>query len=381
MRRALWRQPVDRLPVQTNYTGAMGAKLAAHLDCSLKELPARLDNHLLRVDVAHSPRLSADGKVSFDWWGAGWGTETEGYWHAVAPLAATTDLAAYPWPDPHAPALLVEAEQAKAADAGHHFIAPNFGFALFERAWSLRGFDLLLMDLVDQPAWVEELLDRISDVQVTLAKRFVALGVDGGYFGDDYGAQHGLLFSPRIWRQLIKPRLARMFAVFRDAGLPVMLHSDGDIWPILPDLVDIGLTCLNPVQPEVLEHERLYREFGKHLSFYGGISTQEVLPKVSPIEVRAATLSCMHDLAPDGTGLILGPSHRMQSDISPENVAAMLAAFPGASATTIRNCSGLGSAPAPGAVAGALAGHAWTPSSHPARAPDGSARGGRAPQT
>ena len=77
----------------------MAAILAAHFQCPAKELSARLDNHLLRVDVAHSPRLSSDGKVSFDWWGAGWGTETEGYWHAVAPLAATTDLAAYRWPE------------------------------------------------------------------------------------------------------------------------------------------------------------------------------------------------------------------------------------------------------------------------------------------
>ena len=135
-------------------------------------------------------------------------------------------------------------------------------------------------------------------------------GVDGGYFGDDYGAQRGLLFSPKLWRQMIKPRLARLFAVFREAGLPVILHSDGDIWPILPDLVDIGLTCLNPVQPEVLEHARLYREFGKDLSFYGGISTQEVLPKVSPADVRAATLACVRDLAPDGTGLIVGGGMR-----------------------------------------------------------------------
>ena len=222
---------------------------------------------------------------------------------------------------------MAEAERAVAADGGQHFVVPNFGFALFERAWSLRGFDQLLMDMVDQPEWVEELLERITEIQVALAKRFVALGVDGGYFGDDYGAQRGLLFSPRLWRQLIKPRLARMFAVFRDAGLPVILHSDGDIWPILPDLVEIGLTCLNPVQPEVLEHRRLYREFGRHLSFYGGISTQEVLPKVSRRRC-GRRLTCIRDLAPDGTGLILGPSHRMQSDIPAENVAAMLRAFP-----------------------------------------------------
>jgi uroporphyrinogen decarboxylase len=328
MRRALGRQPVDRLPVQTNYTSVMGAKLAAHFGCSPKELRSRLDNHLLRVDVAHTPRLSEDGRTSYDWWGAGWGTETEGYWHAESPLGASADLAAYSWPDTQAPGLLDEATRVIAANGGQDFVVPNFGFALFERAWSLRGFDQVLMDLVDQPALVEELFDRITEIQVKLARRFVALGVDGGYFGDDYGAQRGLLFSPKLWRQMIKPRLGRMFAVFREAGLPVMLHSDGDIWPILPDLVDIGLTCLNPVQPEVMEHARLHREFGKHLSFYGGISTQEVLPKVSPADVREATRRCIRDLAPDGTGLILGPSHRMQSDIPPENVAAMLEAFP-----------------------------------------------------
>ena len=328
MRRALWRQPVDRLPVQTNYTGTMAANLAAHFHCPVAELSARLGNHLLRVDVDHSPRLSADGRIGFDWWGAGWGTDTEGYWHASAPLSEDSDPAAFSWPDPESPTLLDKAAAAIAADAGRHFVVPNFGFALFERAWSLRGFDQFLMDLVCEAEAAAELLDRITAIQIALAKRFVALGVDGGYFGDDYGAQKSLLFAPSVWRELIKPRLAQMFAVFRDAGLPVILHSDGDIWPILPDLVDIGLTCLNPVQPEVLEHARLYREFGKHLSFYGGISTQAVLPVASPDAVRAATQACIRELAPDASGLILGPSHRMQSDIPVENVEAMLNAFP-----------------------------------------------------
>lgn len=328
VRRALGREPVDRLPTQINYTGAMGARIAAYFACPLKELSGRLDNHLLRVDLAHPARVSPDGTVSYDWWGAGWGTETEGYWHAHAPLAHATRLDDCSWPDPGAPGLLGDAIRAIEADAGRHFVVPNFGFALFERAWSLRGFDALLLDLIDQPAWAEELLERICDIQVGLSRRFVDLGVDGGYFGDDYGAQRGLLFSPRLWRSMIKPRLARMFAVFREAGLPVILHSDGDIWPILPDLVDIGLTCLNPVQPEVLAHERLQREFGSTLSFYGGISTQEVLPSASPARVREATLACARELAPEGTGLMLGPSHRMQSDIPPENVAAMLGAFP-----------------------------------------------------
>ena len=328
MRCALWRQPVDRLPVQTNYTPAMGAKLAAHFGCPAAELSARLDNHLLRLDLTHPRRLSADGAISYDWWGAGWDTHTEGYWLANAPLAASQDLARYAWPDPQAPGLLDDARRLLAGDPDARFAAPNFGFALFERAWSLRGFDQLLMDMVSEPDWVEALFDRIVEIQAALARRFVALGVDGGYFGDDYGAQRSLLFSPRLWRRLIKPRLARLFAVFRDAGLPVILHSDGDIWPILPDLVEIGLNGLNPAQPEVLPHPRLQREFGRHLCCYGGISTQDTLPHGTPEEVRAAALACRRDLAPDGTGLVLGPSHRMQSDIPVENVVAMLDTFP-----------------------------------------------------
>lgn len=328
MRRALWRQPVDRLPVQTNYTPVMGRKLETAFHVTSAELPARLDNHLLRLDLTHPKRLSDDGTISYDWWGAGWDTQTEGYWHSSAPLADAPDLALFAWPDPEAPGLLDDAARVLAADCGQHFAAPNFGMCLFERAWSLRGFDEILIDLMDEPVWVEELLDRITDIQVRLAKRFVSLGVDGGYFGDDYGAQRSMLFSPNVWRTLFKPRLARMFAVFLDAGLPVILHSDGDIWDILPDLVEIGLTCLNPVQPEILEHARLYREFGSKLSFYGGISTQSVLPAGTPEQIRAATAACVRDLAPDGTGLILGPSHRMQSDIPVENVEIMLTAFP-----------------------------------------------------
>lgn len=323
-RRALRREPVDRLPVQIHCTAAMAGRLANRLDVDPRELPRRLDAHLLRLDLEPPARLSEEGRIRFDWWGAGWGTETEGYWHAHAPLATDTDLERWSWPDPHQPQLLDPARRLLAADAGRHFVIPNLGFALFERAWSLRGFDPFLIDLATDPARAEALLERITEIQQVLIRRFLDLGVDGGYFGDDYGAQRSLLFSPALWRRLIKPRLARLFAPFLEAGLPVILHSDGDLWPILPDLVDIGLTCLNPVQPEVLDHTRLVREFGRHLSFYGGISTQGVLPHGTPDQVRIATRACLDQLAPNGTGLLAGPSHRLQSDVPLDNVLALL---------------------------------------------------------
>jgi uroporphyrinogen decarboxylase len=233
----------------------------------------------------------------------------------------------FAWPDADDPHLLNGAQEALVQDRDQHFIAPNFGFCLFERAWSLRGFETFLMDLVLNIEFAEALLERITEIQVAVARRFVALGVDGGYFGDDYGAQKSLLFSPRIWRQLFKPRLARLFAVFREAGLPVIMHSDGDIAEILPDLVEIGLTVLNPVQPEVLDHGGLKQAFGDRLAFYGGVSTQTTLPHGSPREVRSAVEACVETLAGDGSGLVIAPSHRLTADIPMENVDALLEAF------------------------------------------------------
>jgi uroporphyrinogen decarboxylase len=327
LRRALRRQPIDRLPTQINYTAAMGQRLAAHFNVSASELPSVLDNHFIRVDLTYASRLSADGQIRYDWWGAGHDMGEEGYYIPINPLAHSTDLDAFAWPDPQAPHLLDEAQRTIATLGQEFFIAPNFGFALFERAWALRGFEQMFVDLATDQAFVAELLDRITAIQLILIHRFLDLGVDGGYFGDDYGAQKGLLFSPAMWRKLIKPRLAQLFAPFVERGLPVLMHSDGQIHKILPDLVEIGLTTLNPVQPEALEHAWLYQNFRDQLSFYGGISTQTVLPSGTPDEVRAAVRKCARDLAPNGTGLLIGPSHRMMTDIPMENVTALLAAL------------------------------------------------------
>ena len=327
VQRTLTHQPVDRLPTQINYTHAMGQKLAALFNITLDQLPTRLNNHLLRVDITYERQLSGDGMVAYDWWGVGWDTQEEGYFAAFNPLAENKDLDAYTWPDPQAAHLLDQAIESIAGDQNQHFILPNLGFALFERAWSLRGFDTFLMDLVLDPEYAAELLERITTIQRVLIQRFIDLGIDGAYFGDDYGAQKNMLFSPQVWRQLVKPRLERLFEPFYSANLPILMHSDGQIAEILPDLVEIGLTAYNPVQPEVIDHIWLRKTFRDRLAYYGGISTQTVLPYGTPKEVHSAIIECVHTLAPDDTGLIVAPSHRMMLDIPLENVIAMLEAF------------------------------------------------------
>lgn len=327
MRRALTHLRVDRIPTQVNYTPAMGKRLAARLGVPVEQLDRRLDNHLLRVDTSHKPVGGDDGDVAFDWWGVGFDTRQEGYVIAIHPLAGERDLDTFDWPDPHAPGLLDRAARDVERDGGQSFVIPNFGFALFERAWALRGFETFMLDMALDPGFAGEILDRITEIQLVLIERFLDLGVDGGYFGDDYGSQSGMLLSPKMWRSLIKPRLARLFAPFRQAGLPVILHSDGRIGDILPDLVEIGLTAYNPAQPEVIDHAWLKRTFDGQLAFYGGISTQTTLPHGSAQEVETAVARCTATLAPEATGLVLAPSHRLMTDVPMENVDALLEAL------------------------------------------------------
>jgi uroporphyrinogen decarboxylase len=327
LKRALHYEPVDRLPTQINYTAGMGARMAAHFNVPLTDLPRLLNNHLVRVDLSYPERLSEDGLSRFDWWGAGHDTSVEGYFIRSSPLTNSKDLDTFAWPDPLREDLMDSARQTIEKCSQEYFIAPNLGFALFERAWSLRGLEQFLMDMALDSGFANELLERITQIQLVLIQRYLEVGVDGGYFGDDYGAQKGLIMSPATWRTLFKPHLERMFAPFRERGLPVIMHSDGQIQKIIPDLVEIGLTALNPVQPEVLDHAWLAEKFGGKLAFYGGISTQTVLPSGLPEQVQEAVRVCREQLAPQGTGLLLAPSHRMMTDIPMENVEGMLEAF------------------------------------------------------
>ena len=324
---SLAHKPIDFIPTQINYTQNLADRMCDHFGITSNQLAAFLGNHLLRVDLDYKKQYNENGKVIFDWWGVGFDVGEEGYLPTISPLADKKDLDAFSWPDPYHPKLLVHAKKLIASDNGRSFVCPNFGFALFERAWSLRGFDTFLMDLVLDSAFAEELLDHITEIQLVLVKRFIELGVDGGYFGDDYGSQTNLLFSPKIWRTLIKPRLAKLFAPFREVGLPVLMHSDGQIKEILPDLVEIGLTTYNPVQPEVIDHTWLKSTFGNRLAYYGGISTQTILPLGKPHDVMQAVFECKSKLAPKKTGLIIAPSHRMMTDIPIENIEAMLETF------------------------------------------------------
>jgi uroporphyrinogen decarboxylase len=196
------------------------------------------------------------------------------------------------------------------------------GFSLYERAWTLRGMQSFLMDMVEHPGFVHELLGAIADYNIAQIHRALEFDIDAVYFGDDWGQQQGLIMGPKAWRQFIYPALKRMYAEVKKAGKYVMIHSCGDVDELFNDLVGIGLDCFNPFQPEVMDVEALLREYRGSLAFYGGMSTQRTLPFGTIDDVVRETEHLL-SIGADG-GYIFSPAHAVPGDVCLENMLAFI---------------------------------------------------------
>ena len=237
-------------------------------------------------------------------------------------LAHTSDLRKLTLPDPKDPRRF-ESIPAFCAEFSDRFLMGSIGFSLFERAWTLRGMENLLIDMATESDFVEELLDRITEYNLAVVDRLAEFPLDAIHFGDDWGQQHGLIMGPIYWRKYLKPRLARVYERVKSKGKFVSIHSCGDIREVLPDLIDIGLDMFNPFQPEVMNVEAVKRKYGKHLTFHGGISTQKTLPYGTAEDVRAEVRKRIATVGKDG-GYVCAPAHSIPGDVPVENMLALI---------------------------------------------------------
>ncbi len=204
------------------------------------------------------------------------------------------------------------------------FLHGGIGFSLFERAWTLRGMENLLMDMILNPDFVHQLMNAICEYNLKMIDIYLEYDVlDGMYFGDDWGQQKGLIMGPALWREFIKPYLTRMYQRVKSKGKYVLQHSCGDIEQIFPDLIDIGLDVYQTFQPEIYDIEKVKKQFGDRLSFWGGISTQTLLPMATAQRVKEETIRILKIMSQSG-GYIAGPTHAVPGDVPPENIIAMV---------------------------------------------------------
>jgi len=216
--------------------------------------------------------------------------------------------------------------EAVLAGAGDCFTNGSIGFSLFERAWTLTGMENLLIYMITDPDFVTELMDKILDFNLRVINIFLEYDFDCIFFGDDWGQQKGLIMGPEMWRKFIKLPLAKMYAAAKEKGRFVMQHSCGDIQEIYPDLVEIGLDAHQTFQPEIFDIRAIKAKYAGKLSFYGGISTQQMLPFETPEGVAREAKEIMAIMGKGG-GFIVAPTHSIPGDVPAENIDALIKLF------------------------------------------------------
>jgi uroporphyrinogen-III decarboxylase len=196
---------------------------------------------------------------------------------------------------------------------------------IFETAWALRGFENLLIDMAADPEKAERVLEIPFRYHMVVTQNLVKLGVDMIWLGDDVGEQRAMLMSPKMWRKYLKPRMAELIDSLRaiNPQIKIAYHSDGVLYPIIPDLIEIGIDVLNPIQPLAMDPLKLKQDYGDRLCFWGSMDIQQTLPFGTPEDVKKEVITRLTTIG-QGGGLIIGPTHNLQLDTPLENFWAMV---------------------------------------------------------
>lgn len=199
---------------------------------------------------------------------------------------------------------------------------------VFELAWAIRGYEEFMVDMLINPEFAECLLDRILDMRIAMAKKFVEMGIDVVTGGDDVACQRGMLMKRETFCELLKPRYEKLIGEVKGMNPDTLFffHTDGDAHEIIGDLIDVGADILNPCQPECNDLSELKKQYGDKIAFWGAIGTQHILPFGTRGEIRAEVKRLIRTVGADG-GLLLGPTHFIEPEVPWENVVTLYEAI------------------------------------------------------
>jgi uroporphyrinogen decarboxylase len=276
----------------------------------------------------HPTVTTSDGLITNEWGMVfkNAGLYNEFYSFPLANAETVADIEAYPFPDPFADGRFEMAKSTIQKYGKEYGIIADLECSIFETAWYLVGLEKFFMDLMMETPYVEALLDKVAYINTETGKELIRLGADVIWCGDDFGSQQSCLMDMGTWRKYFKPRMKKMFDEFRQVNpdIKIAWHTCGAIVDLIPDLIEIGLDILNPIQPMAvgMDPEFLKQNFGKEIMFFGGICVQDLLPNGTPESIKKEVQRRAKILGENG-GYIIAPAHNIQADTPVENVFAL----------------------------------------------------------
>ena len=335
-------EAVDRVPRRASYTAGLRETMTKHLG---EDPVVHFD-----TDEGHGASLRApdgytapdysvyhpdrkDGEDGFTIDGNGCGHLNHGFHHFteyISPLkdaSSFAEIESYPivsnegWLDDRM-------REARAEAHAQGLSAQIHAAHIYENSWQVRGYEEFLIDLLTQRDWAESILDRFCENHCRTAEAAAKAGYDCISIGDDVANQNDMMFQPSLWREVMKPRWAKVIAGARahKPDIHFWYHSDGNIEAIVGELIEIGVTILNPVQPECMDPFALRKRYGKRLAFDGCVGTQTTFPFGTADDMRRVIGELTEGLDAKNGGLMLSPTHVLEPEVPPENVVAFFEA-------------------------------------------------------
>lgn len=335
-------EPVDRPPRRASFTPVVLDKLTQLLGQAPERYfdmddgrgaGLRPPNHFVSPDYSGYYPEYKNGENGFSIDENGCGRLSHGFYHFteyISPLRNAESFDAIETYPILSTADWLDDEMRQACRQAHQTgdYALVFVGHMYENAWQVRGYEPFLMDLLARRDWAEYLLDRYCENNRRVAAAAAHAGYDCIASGDDVANQQALMFDVDLWRAVMKPRWASVFEAARaiKPDIHIWYHSDGNIWDILDDLVEIGVTILNPVQPECMDPIAIRKRFGKRLAFDGCVGTQSTFPFGTPEDMGRRVRELADTLDARDGGLMFSPTHVLEPEVPPENIMAFFEA-------------------------------------------------------
>lgn len=346
---AIKREKIDKVPIDFWSTAETDSRLLKYFKISHRdELLEHVGADIVYINgpeyIGH-PLACYGADISEDIWGvkrklcfAGDGDKRQSYKCVVdSPLKdanSVEDILNYNhWPNPdHFDYSVIKAQCVNAGDKAVFFMGDRLNrIAQLKPAQYLRGMEQILLDSIINPEIFETIINKIRSFYVSYLERIFGSSagmIDVIVTGDDFGTQHGLMISRQTWKKYIYPGFKTFIEICHSNNALVLHHTCGSVYEIIPDMIEAGLDALNPLQPDTanMNHQKIKSEFGKQISFHGGIGIQKNLPFGTPDDVDKEVKTVFDDLGFD-TGYIACTAHNIQADVPTENVLAMLEAY------------------------------------------------------